>query len=300
MPPDQLARLFQQRSQSRLIRFDETAVPQASLGDLTEGLWRRFAPAATADSPEVLLGKLAMVARDDQGLWRPTVAGLLMACEHPQRLLPGAFVQAVAYAGTSVIPDDAGALYQLDARDITGPLDRQIAGACDFVSKNMRVAASKRPEGGRQDLPQFDLLAVFEAVTNALAHRDYSMAGSKVRLRLFDDRLEIYSPGMLANTMTPESMPFRQAARNEALTSLLARCPVPDTESAPHRARIMDKRGEGVPIILERSTALSGKAPIYRLADESELLLVIYAADPAAGEADKAPDDPADEDGGPS
>jgi len=44
MPPDQLARLFQQRSQSRLIRFDETPVPQANLGDLTEGLWRRFAP----------------------------------------------------------------------------------------------------------------------------------------------------------------------------------------------------------------------------------------------------------------
>lgn len=298
MPPDQLARLFQQRSQSRLIRFDEAPVPQASLGDLTEGLWRRFAPAERADAPEALLGKLAMAARDDQGVRRPTVAGLLMACEYPQRLLPGAFVQAVAYAGTSVIPDAAGGVYQLDARDITGPLDRQIAGACDFVSKNMRVAARKRPRGGREDIPQYDLLAVFEAVTNALAHRDYSMAGSKVRLRLFDDRLELYSPGMLVNTMTPESLPLRQASRNEALTSLLARCPVPDTESAPHRARIMDKRGEGVPIILARSTALSGKAPIYRLVDESELLLVIYAANPAVGEADAAPDDPADEYGG--
>jgi len=100
---------------------------------------------------------------------------------------------------------------------------------------------------------------------------------------------------MLVNTMTPESLPFRQAARNEALTSLLARCPVPNTESAPHRAHIMDKRGEGVPIILERSTTLSGQAPIYRLADESELLLVIYAADPAAAEQNAAPDDPAED-----
>ncbi len=149
---------------------------------LTEGLWRRFAPMATADAPEILLGKLAMAACDDQGIQRPTVAGLLMACEHPQRLLPGAFVQAVAYAGTSVTPDAKGAPYQLDAQDLTGPLDRQIADACDFVKKNMRVAARKRPQGGRADLPQYDLLDVFEAVTNALAHRDYSMAGSKVRL----------------------------------------------------------------------------------------------------------------------
>jgi ATP-dependent DNA helicase RecG len=298
MPPDQLARLFQQRSQSRLIRFDETPVPQATLSDLTDALWRRFAPTDSAEAPELLLGKLAMAAQDDGEVWRPTVAGMLMACEHPERRLPGAFIQAVAYAGTTVIPDAEKGAYQLDAMDITGPLDRQIAGALHFVRKNMRVAAHKLPAGGRQDLPQFDLLAVFEAVTNAVAHRDYSMAGSKVRLRLFQDRLELYSPGMLVNTMTPESLPLRQAARNEALTSLLARCPVPDTESAPHRARIMDKRGEGVPIILARSTALSGKAPTYRLADESELLLVIYAANPAAGEADKAPDDPADEYGG--
>lgn len=211
-----------------------------------------------------------------------------MACEQPQRLLPGAFIQAVAYAGTAVTPDAKGAPYQIDAQDIRGPLDRQIAGACDFVSKNMLVAAHKRPQGGREDLPQYDLLAVFEAVTNAVAHRDYSMAGSKVRLRLFADRLELFSPGMLVNTMTPASLPFRQAARTEALTSLLARCQVPDTRSAPHRARIMDKRGEGVPIILARSTALSGKAPSYRLIDESELLLIIHAADPAA-DADGAP-----------
>lgn len=122
------------------------------------------------------------------------------------------------------------------------------------------------------------MLAVFEAVTNAVAHRDYSMAGSKVRLRLFADRLELYSPGMLANTMTPESLPFRQAARNEALTSLLARCPVHSDEWTRHRSHIMDKRGEGVSLILAKSERLSGKRPLYRLIDESELLLTIQAA----------------------
>jgi predicted HTH transcriptional regulator len=119
---------------------------------------------------------------------------------------------------------------------------------------------------------------VFEAVTNAVAHRDYSMAGAKVRLRLFDDRLELYSPGMLPNTMTPESLPFRQAARNEALTSLLARCPIDDDTLAVHRQHIMDKRGEGVSIILETSERLAGRRPEYRLNDDSELMLVIYGA----------------------
>lgn len=278
IPSDQLARLFQQRSQSRLIRFDETTVYQATLNDLDEALWRRFAPAQSPDTPEILLGKRAMAAQDDQGVWRPTVAGLLMASPWPERFLPSAFVQAVAYVGHAITPETEGA-YQRDAQDITGPLDRQIFTACQFVRKNTRIAARKGTGGGREDLPQFDMLAVFEAVTNAVAHRDYSMAGSKVRLRLFDDRLELYIPGMLANTMTPESLPYRQAARNEAITSLLARCPVERGDIVVHRSHIMDKRGEGVPIILERSRTLSGKMPEYRLIDDSELLLTIYAAD---------------------
>lgn len=279
IPPDQLARLFQQRSQSRLIRFDETPVAQATIDTLEEALWRRFAPKTTQEPAEHLLAKLAMAAQEDVGIWRPTVAGLLLASREPHRHLPGAFIQAVAYAGNAVTPATANA-YQRDALDLTGPLDQQIFGACDFVRKNMRVAARKKAQGGREDLPQFDMLSVFEAVTNAVAHRDYSLAGSKVRLRLFEDRLEIYTPGMLPNTMTPESLPYRQAARNEAVTSLLARCPVVRDDLSAHRSHIMDKRGEGVPIILTRSEALSGKLPVYRQIDDSDLLLTIYAASP--------------------
>jgi predicted HTH transcriptional regulator len=78
--------------------------------------------------------------------------------------------------------------------------------------------------------------------------------------------------------MSPESLPFRQAARNEALTSLLARCPITDNTLATHRQHIMDKRGEGVSIILEASERLSGKRPEYRLNDDSELMLTIYGA----------------------
>lgn len=277
IPPDQLARLFQQRSQSRLIRFDETPVARATLADLDETLWRRFATLRSTGAAEQVLSKLAMAAKDDADVWRPTVAGVLMACQEPQRFLPSAFIQAVAYQGTTIAPQTEAA-YQRDARDITGPLDKQIFDACDFVRKNMQVAARKGPEGGREDVPQYDMLAVFEAVTNAVVHRDYSMAGSKVRLRLFDDRLELYTPGLLPNTMTPESLPYRQAARNEAITSLLARCPIGRGDIAAHRSHIMDKRGEGVPIILSRSEALSGKSPEYRLVDESELVLTIYAA----------------------
>ncbi len=279
IPPDQLARLFQQRSQSRLVRFDELPVSGAVLDELSTSLWRRFALRNTPDDDITHLKKLAMVREDETGVLRPTVAGLLMGSECGQSYLPGAYIQAVAYRGTTVVPEGE-ALYQLDAKDITGPLDSQILQACDFVRKNMKVQAFKREGGGRVDVPQFAMRAVFEAITNAVAHRDYSMHGSKVRLRLFADRLEIYTPGMLVNTMRPEDFPLRQAARNEVIASFLARCPVADPELGGERQFMMDRRGEGVPIIFEQTMRLASKSPAYQMIGQSELLLTIPAANP--------------------
>lgn len=282
MAPDYLARLFQQRSQARIIRFDEQAVPGASLDDLSDVLWQRFASPRVQDTREVLLDKLAMARPDADGTFRPTIAGVLMASADPRRWLPNAFIQAVAYRGTEVLPQ-GDAAYQLDAQDITGPLDAQVLAACHFVRKNMLVSASK--DEGRHDLPQYDLTAVFEALVNAVAHRDYSIHGAKIRLRMFADRLELYSPGAIPNTMTVDSLPYRQAARNEAVTSLLAKCQVPEADKAfSGRSAMMDKRGEGVQIILDQSERLSGLRPVYRLVDDSELLLIILAAKPLLAE----------------
>ncbi|MDO6750228.1 hypothetical protein, partial [Gilvimarinus sp. 1_MG-2023] len=74
----------------------------------------------------------------------------------------------VAYSGSERDAND-----QLDAQDQIGPLDQQINAAFDFVRRNMRTAAAKSI--GRVDIPQYDLGAVFEAIVNAAAHRDYSM-----------------------------------------------------------------------------------------------------------------------------
>lgn len=278
MAPDYLARLFQQRSQARIIRFDEQPVPGATLDDLTELLWKRFSSVRIVDARDVLLDKLAMARVDSDGSIRPTVAGVLMASADPRRWLPNAFIQAVAYRGTDVLPQ-GDAAYQLDAQDVTGPLDAQVLAACHFVRKNMQVFATKQE--GRHDIPQYDMTAVFEALVNAVAHRDYSIYGAKIRLRMFADRLELYSPGAIPNTMTVESLPYRQAARNEAITSLLAKCTIPEADQQfIGRSAMMDKRGEGVQIILDQSERLSGSRPVFSLVDDSELLLVIPAAKP--------------------
>ena len=270
LAPDLLARLFQERSQSRMIRFDESAVPGTVPGDLDYGLTHRFLRndgAEEEDASETAARKLRLVA-DVDGTARLTLAGVLLCTREPQRWLPHAYVQAVSYASERTAVE-----YQTDARDIGGPLDEQVAEALHFVRRNMLVRATKAI--ARTEQPQFSVRAVFEALVNAVAHRDYSIPGARIRLHLFGDRLELYVPGALANTLTVDTLHLRQASRNELIVSLLARCPAP---TGLGRVHMMDRRGDGVPIVRKESRELSGRLPEYTLIDESEFRLVIRAA----------------------
>ena len=125
MSPEVLARLFQERSQTRMIRFDESPVPRSGPGDLDYSLTRRF---LREDSQEAVneeaARKLRLVAEDEDGTARLTLAGVLLCTREPQQWLPHAFIQAVSYAGERTDAD-----YQTDARDIGGPLDEQVAEA---------------------------------------------------------------------------------------------------------------------------------------------------------------------------
>lgn len=276
---EQLLRLGQQRSQARIIRFDEQAVPGTTIGDVDVDLVRPFL--APLEAVELALSKL-LVLREEAGALVCSVGGLLVFGKKPQQHLPNARIEAVHYRGLQ-----ADANYQLDARTCDGTLPDQIDAAFAFVLKNMRVGAQKTPS--REDLPQFDARAVFEAIVNAAIHRDYSVHGSKVRAFLFDDRLEIYSPGALPNSVTVETLSTRQATRNELIVRFLSKTPVRGfTEGL--RTRYVEARGEGVPLIIDRSRGVSGIEPVYEVLGE-ELRLTIFGrtSEPRT----EAPDEPA-------
>lgn len=134
LTPDALARLFQQRSQARIIRFDEQAVPGTGVDTLKPELWQRFRGVLSSKDDLEFLQKMKLIVSTDEGVSRATVSGVLMASEEPHQHLPNAFIQAVLYRGT-----ERHAAKQLDAKDIVGPLDVQIKEACKFVERNTRV-----------------------------------------------------------------------------------------------------------------------------------------------------------------
>ena len=210
------------------------------------------------------------MALDENDTTRATVAGVLLCTISPEQWLPNACIMATHYRGA----DRASG--QIDAQTITGPLDRQITQALAFATRNMNVAATKEP--ARQDIPQYSVNALFEALVNAVVHRDYSIRGSRIRLSMFDDRLELCSPGALPNSLTIDSMGDRQSTRNEVLTSILGRMPVRGISGATGRQFFMERRDDGVPIIQRTTRELCGRLPEYRLADGAELCLTIPSA----------------------
>ena len=277
MTSDERLRLSQRRAQASFLWFDKHPVPNTGFHTLDESIWKPLLSAEGRADPETALEKLALLAVDESGVTRGTVAGVLLCSAAPHEWLPNACITATHYAGAD------RAAGQLDAQIIVGPLPRQVADAMAFAVRNMRVGAYKDP--ARMDLPQYSVEALFEALVNAVAHRDYSMRGSRIRLSMFVDRLEIDSPGGLPNNLTIDAMASRQSTRNEAIASVLGRVPVGDIPGSGQRRYFMERRGDGVPVIFRETRALCGRAPSYRLLDDSDLILCIPAATTVASPA---------------
>ena len=262
LTPIELARLLQQRGQGFI--YDEQPVNSASSDDLNDdALKKRFEESSIPLSD--LLRNTRVVVQDEDGVDRPTVAGLLAFGQNPQRSLPSARIDAALYRRTWL---DSSEL--IHSEQIDGAVDSQIDRAVAFVDRFMLRPATI--DVGRLDYTQYSLSTVHEAVVNAVAHRDYSIAGSRIRLFLFSDRLELYSPGGLPNTLTLETMPYRVFTRNQLLVWFLSRMRSSRTGKA-----YLESRGEGVRRILEEGARHSGRRPEYRLIGSHELLLTIWA-----------------------
>lgn len=267
MSSELLARFFQQRSMARLIRFDEQLARGVGVDAIVPALKDRF---MRGDLPEAMqLRKLYLLADDENQQPCLTVSGVLLLTARPSDHLSSAYVQCVAYSGI-----ERNAEFQVDAIDCDGPVDVQIQQAFQFVKSNMHVEAVKRP--GRIDIPQYDLGAIFEAIVNAVAHRDYAMHGARIRLHMFSDRLELSTPGGLPNSLSVTTMDSNSISRNETLVNLLSRYFPADPIT--RRQNLIERRGEGVPTILDASERLSTRRPLYEQIDHTELKLTIYAA----------------------
>lgn len=213
---EEFRRLFQD---SALVHADDVVFPASTADDidlkaLRAVLSKKYGSETEADG--VIAEKPLPELLDSLGLGRngqPNIAGLLLAGKEPQLRAAAFYVKAISWVGN----EPAGKNYR-DSEDIRGTLPEMYKGAMAFLNRNLvkPQAGQSFNSAGQWPIPR----DVFEELlVNALLHRDYFL-NDTIKLFIFDDRIEIISPGVLPNNLTVEKILLGNSnMRNPILSS---------------------------------------------------------------------------------
>lgn len=194
---EELRRIFQD---AHVFYADEQPVRRTSLADLDRIAFRDFyekeyGQLEQETTPLVRILANMNVARKEN----LTLAGLLFFGKHPERFRPELMTKAVAFPGT----DSADSKY-LDSEDLSGTLPQQLSKSKSFVLRNLRREQGDQPFN-TEGIPEIPPEALEELLVNMLVHRNYFVATPQ-KIFLFQDRIELHSPGTLPNALTVEQV----------------------------------------------------------------------------------------------
>ncbi len=196
--------------------YETSPVIDGSLDDLDTDLLAPYAEAARHPDAERLLSARGLLTRDGQ----LTVGAVLLFARNPQRWFPETSVRILRYRGDA---RGTGVRQQLlDDRRIDGPIPLQLHAAREQV---IELAPTRRAlrDGRFREVGAIPEDAWLEAVVNACAHRSYSISGDHIRLEIFDDRIEVHSPGRFPGIANPDDpWHVKRFARNPRIARALA------------------------------------------------------------------------------
>jgi len=233
IPPDALRKLLIERGETS---WERMAPAGATLDDLDpnklSAYVQRSGPAAAGDPLTFLFRRGCIARTEGRGLrtesaetqlspqssvlspYTPTNAGLLLFGRDVERFFPQCEVTLVRYRGREMGDEFL-------REDIRDTLVETVRRAEIWISEHMR-RGSRMVGLERQDWAQFPQGALREALVNAVAHRDYTIRGEGIRIALFGDRMECYSPGRLPGHVTVENIAAERFSRNETLVQVLS------------------------------------------------------------------------------
>ncbi|NUJ80688.1 putative DNA binding domain-containing protein [Methylocystis sp. FS] len=205
--------------------------------------------------PEAWLKKQSLIVNDS-----PTVAGLLLFSEEPQAQLPKRCGIKV-YRYETNESDGYRDVLTFIPITVEGNLYKQIQDAVDVTVEEVEKIKRMGPSG-LQDII-YPRETLHEIITNAVIHRDYSIADD-VHVRIFDNRIEVQSPGRLPAHITPENILNERFARNGAIVRLLNKFPNPPNRDV----------GEGLNTAFEKMNQLGLKEPSIEERDSDVLVTI--------------------------
>lgn len=241
-----------------LISFEDQLVANFELDELlSEAELRDFLVSYSPRVEPSDFVRTERLARKDGAIVRPTYAGVLLFAMKPQAVLPKRCGIKISRYATS---DDVPLREHLKEQfSVEGPLYHQIEDAVRCISAMIESVSVLGPSGLEQ--PKYPTDAIKEVLVNAVIHRDYNLSDD-VQVSVFDNRIEIKSPGRLPGHITARNMRSERFARNPKLVRILNRYPNPPNKDI----------GEGLKTAFERMQDMRLKEPQISVSEHSVLV----------------------------
>lgn len=256
---DALARFVREREE---LPAEESALPVYDLADfdiklVNAALARDARSAVRRDGLlRALIDLGVAVPGDPPAGPRTLMAAAILFARDPRKYLPAAAVQVVRRVGVGPGPGPSQA-----REELSGPIEALIEQVLRFVDRNTQryhVVLGQR----REVMPEYPTAVLREAILNALAHRDYGLSGATVDVTIWDDRIEIQSPGPLPGHITIENMRDEHYSRNRRLMRVLK------------LIGLVEEYGEGVDRMIREMEARLMEPPLFTATPSSVTVTV--------------------------
>lgn len=259
---EELMRLFQE---SGMVHFDISPVLRTGIKDLDLDIVRNYFLRYNSFDldEETQESKVNILLNADfltkyEGKVLCTVGGLLIFGKNIGKYLPQAGITFAHFNGVEITAD------LIDKKSILDTLPEQVEKVMSILEVNI-LKPSTIVGAKREERERYPRIVLREALVNAVVHRNYQIAGSLIRIFMFDDRIEFRSPGRLPNTVTIEKMKIGVSyARNPFIVKYM------------ENLRYIDQLGRGIPMIIREMKKAGAKEPDLRLEGE-EFVLVLYS-----------------------
>jgi len=231
--------------------FDSTVCEEATYRNINEKLVEEFlthrAIKRKVEIPKTpirdFLAKTIKVVLEVDGVLKPTNTAILFFCDCPQEFISQSSIKVARYRGDTRIEF-------IDSQELAGPFYEILDDVERFFKRNTRLA-SKIVEFKRVDIPEYPFEPIREAVVNAMAHRDYLRIGSNIQVDIFDDRVEITSPGGLLPGLDIKNLEGVHETRNKEICKIF------------HETKDMERYGTGVAKMKNGMEEHGLKPPIF-------------------------------------
>lgn len=245
------------------LSYEDQLVLESSISDIDEemvNIYKEKIGASDKNYLDILRAK-GFLKKAQNGNEYLTNAGVILFAKDPSVIFPCTRIRVVKYEG--IYAKTGENLNTIKDESFRLPLYKAIIATQNFIRTQLREFSHLTTEGIFEKIPEYPEFAWIEGLTNAAIHRNYAMQGEHIKIFIFDDRMEIRSPGKLAGLVTLENMKNVRYARNPKISETMS------------QLGLVKELNEGVSRIYEEMEKFFLESPKYEISQGDILKLTL-------------------------